>query len=288
MRFISFDAEDGVGLGLVLDSDRFVDLAPIAPDLRGSMRRLCALSPEERQARFGHIDPCWPVRPMASVRLLPPVPDPGAVWALALNFASHIAEGGHQRPEYPMLFLRLPASFVGHGEPLLKPDGTQQFDYEGELAVVIGKAGRSIPVESAMDHVAGYCCNNEGSVREWQKHTSQILPGKNFEASGSLGPWLVTADEFGDPYSHRLTTRLNGQEVQNAMLGEMLFSIAEMIAYVSQIATLHPGDTLLMGTPGGVGFRRQPQLFLWPGDEVEVEIEGLGVLRNAVVQRADD
>ena len=206
------------------------------------------------------------------------------VWAIALNYDSHISEGGHPRPSHPMLFLRQPSSLSNSGEPIYKPRRSQQFDYEGELAVFIGRGGYQIDVGAAMDHIAGYACCNEGSVREWQRHTTQITPGKTFWKSGAIGPALRLRDGVFDPLASRLQTRVNGATVQSARVGEMLFSIGEVIAYVSEISPLCPGDILLMGTPGGVGLRRNPPTFLEPGDEVEVEIDGLGVLRNVVVQ----
>jgi 2-keto-4-pentenoate hydratase/2-oxohepta-3-ene-1,7-dioic acid hydratase in catechol pathway len=212
-----------------------------------------------------------PAMRLADLELASLASPTATIWALALNYDSHVNEGGHARPDHPMMFLRLPASFAGHEQPLLKPRATAQFDYEGELA-------------EAHRHIGGYACCNEGSVREWQRHTSQITPGKNFWRSGALGPWLQLADGY-DPGPRILRTRVNGQEVQRARVDEMLFKIDEVIAYLSQIAPLCVGDVILMGTPGGVGFRRSPQLFLKAGDEVCVEIEGLGRLRNLVRDR---
>ncbi|MGH8240326.1 MAG: fumarylacetoacetate hydrolase family protein, partial [Steroidobacteraceae bacterium] len=224
-----------------------------------------------------------PTLGLAQLSLLPPVPDPHAIWAIALNYHAHIAEGSHQRPDQPMMFLRLPISQVGHGEALIRPADSSQFDYEGELAVVIGRCCFQVDCAAARDFVLGYACYNEGSVREWQRHTSQITPGKNFVASGAFGPWLVTRDEVPDIYAQSLVTRVNGVEMQRARLGEMLFRIEEIIAYLSHIAPLLPGDVILTGTPGGVGLRRTPQRFLWQGDRVEIEISRVGTLCNPVV-----
>jgi 2-keto-4-pentenoate hydratase/2-oxohepta-3-ene-1,7-dioic acid hydratase in catechol pathway len=224
-------------------------------------------------------------RPLGEVEMLALVDDGAAVWALALNYDSHVSEGAHQRPDHPMLFLRLAESFAAHGGALMKPRATQQFDYEGELAVYVGCGGADIVREAAMAHVGGYACCNEGSVREWQRHTSQITPGKNFWRSGALGPAVRPAGDGYDPYGARLATRINGVQEQGALVGEMLFRIDEVIAYVSTVTRLRAGDVILMGTPGGVGFRRKPQLFLDPGDTVEVEIDGLGVLVNTVEAR---
>jgi 2-keto-4-pentenoate hydratase/2-oxohepta-3-ene-1,7-dioic acid hydratase in catechol pathway len=165
---------------------------------------------------------------------------------------------------------------------MLVPAVSSQLDYEGELAVVIGVAGRDIPMESALDHVAGYACYNDGSVRDWQRHTSQITMGKNFDATGGFGPWLVTPDEFGDPADHRITTRLNGAVMQDTGVDQLLFPIAYLIHYISTVSTLEVGDVIVTGTSGGVGVRRDPPVFLRAGDVVEVEIDGIGTLVNPV------
>jgi 2-keto-4-pentenoate hydratase/2-oxohepta-3-ene-1,7-dioic acid hydratase in catechol pathway len=245
-----------------------------------------------------------PELPLADARLRPFLPRPNAIWALALNFRSHVDETGLQTSrEYPHLFLRTAASFVGAGEPLRcpRPHIARAFDYEGELAVVIGRPGRYIPSERALEHVAGYTCMNEGSVREYQVHNRQFGLGKNFEGSGSYGPWLLTADAFGDPTQHTLLTRVNGQVRQRAPLSEMKFSVAEVISYLSQGYVLRPGDIIAMGTPGALPpaldddegrdmshqcgpFKVPGLVHMQPGDFVEVEIDQLGALGNPVVQ----
>lgn len=278
-RVIRFEAAAGAALGLMRGATEF---APLPASLE--LGTLLAMSRSDQDAVFDAARE-GPTRALDSVALTPLLSPGAAVWALALNYDTHIKEGGHARPAYPMLFLRLPASFAGHDRPLLKPHDTRQFDYEGELAIVIGKGGVDIPAEEAWGHVGGYTCCNEGSVREWQRHTSQITPGKNFWRSGSIGPWVQLPHEGFDPLEATLSTQVNGQEVQRVRIGDMLFSVEEVIAYVSGIAPLVPGDVILMGTPGGVGFRRDPQLFLEAGDEVRVEIEGLGALRNPVIDR---
>jgi len=245
-----------------------------------------------------------PELPLADARLRPFLPRPNAIWALALNFRSHVDETGLQTSrDYPHLFLRTAASFVGAGEPLRCPPPhiARAFDYEGELAVVIGRPGRYIPSERALEHVAGYTCMNEGSVREYQVHNRQFGLGKNFEGSGSYGPWLLTADAFGDPAQHTLLTRVNGQVRQRAPLSEMKFSVAEVISYLSQGYVLRPGDIIAMGTPGALlpapdddegrdmsrqygPFKVPGLVHMQPGDFVEVEIDELGALGNPVVQ----
>ncbi len=269
-------AEAG-GNRLALWSEDGLRLLPAACSRLGGLLELDDGAREEVLSQVG------PATPAAGVRLAPLV-DPGAaVWCLALNYESHLAEGGHQKPQHPVLFLRMPESFAEPDGALHKPEGSRQFDYEGELAVFIGQGGYRIAAAQARAHIGGYACCNEGSVREWQRHSTQITAGKNFFRSGSLGPWLRLSDTAFDPYPARLRTRVNGQEVQSAQVDEMGIRIDELIAYLSEVTPLRAGDILLMGTPGGVGVRRTPQLFLWPGDHVEVEIEGLGVLRNGVV-----
>jgi len=237
-------------------------------------------------------------RSLKEASFLPVIPDPHVTWALALNFKRHIEETGlTTSKDFPHLFIRTPASLVGHNQPLLwpPPEIAKEFDYEGELAVIIGRGGRHIPVEKAFDHIAGFSCFNEGSVREYQRHNRNFGLGKNFERSGSIGPWLMTIDEFGDPKKQRVITRLNGIERQNAPLDDMLFSVEQVIHYLSTGYTLLPGDMIAMGTPGALpphpGEALPPagrhkivgQLNMKPGDKVEVEITGLGVLANTVV-----
>ena len=232
------------------------------------------------------------------VQLDPVIPEPHATWALALNFQMHIDETSlTTSPDYPQIFQRMPISVVGHHEALWCPDPkvAKTFDYEGELAVVIGTPGRHIAVERALSHVAGYACYNEGSVREFQGHNRQFGLGKNFERSGSFGPWLMTADEFGDPKTHRVITRLNGVEKQNELLDKMIFPVEQVIHYLSTGYTLQPGDVIVMGTPGALkkppGYvlgpydspRNPGRTRMKPGDLCEVEITGLGVLSNAIV-----
>jgi 2-keto-4-pentenoate hydratase/2-oxohepta-3-ene-1,7-dioic acid hydratase in catechol pathway len=211
------------------------------------------------------------------------IPDPDKIICIGLNYRDHVAETGRSITEKPALFARFAGSQVGHLQPLVKPAVSDEFDYEGELAVVIGKRGRHIPAEHALQHVGGYACYNEGSVRDWQRHTSQFLSGKSFAGTGAFGPWLVTADQIPDPSCLTLETRLNGEVVQHTTTDLMITPIAEQIAYISTMLPLLPGDVIVSGTPGGVGFKRSPQLFMRPGDVAEVEISGIGVLRNPVI-----
>ena len=211
------------------------------------------------------------------------IPDAAAkLLCVGINYMPHIKEMGRERPERPVLFVRFGDSIVGHGQPLLKPRESEQFDYEGELAVVIGKRARRVSRERALDYVAGYSCFNDGSVRDYQRHSPQFTPGKNFHASGAFGPWLVTADEIPDPRKLTLTTRLNGAVMQHESVGELCFDVPQLIEYCSTWTQLEPGDVIVTGTPGGVGAGRKPPVWMKPGDTVEVEISGIGTLRNPV------
>ncbi|WP_439522955.1 fumarylacetoacetate hydrolase family protein [Marivita sp.] len=224
--------------------------------------------------------------PLSSVTLLPPVPNPEKILCIGLNYLPHILESGRPHPEYPSIFTRFPSSIVGHGVAIERPRASREFDYEGELALVIGKDGRHIAEDDAWDHIAGYSCFNEGSIRDYQNHTTQFWPGKSFERSGSMGPWLVTPDEVGDIREQSLTTRVNGNVEQHAPISDLAIGIPEIIAYASTVLTLRAGDVIVTGTPGGVGRYRKPQLFLEPGMVVEVDIGPVGCLRNDVVDEA--
>jgi len=301
MKIIAYAEAGRIALGVVTSPTHFLAVADIAPDLPASL--IAILEQDDgltqlQQAVQGRQGD----RVLADVTLKPFLDRPNAMWALALNFKSHIAETGLQTSmEFPHLFMRTVASYVGPDEPILAPPEAiaRAFDYEGELGVVIGKPGRFIPVERAMEHVAGYTCINEGSVREYQMHNRQFGLGKNFEASGSYGPWLMTADEFGEPATRSVLTRVNGVVRQRAPLDDMLLDVAKVVSYLSQGYRLRPGDFIAMGTPGalkpqpddkeGQDLSRQYGPFptpglvhMRPGDCVEVEIDGLGVLRNPV------
>jgi 2-keto-4-pentenoate hydratase/2-oxohepta-3-ene-1,7-dioic acid hydratase in catechol pathway len=305
MKIIRYEHSGQSGIGVMADDRRFIGLLEAAPQLPPTLLGIMALGDALEPVRRA-VQGREPNLSIAEVTLRPFLDRPNALWALALNFKSHIAETGLTTSrEFPQVFLRTVASYVGQDEPLLCPPAeiARAFDYEGELGVVIGRAGRHIPIDRALDHVAGYTCVNEGSVREYQIHNRQFGLGKNFEASGSYGPWLVTPDEFGDPASRSVTTRVNGVVRQRAPLDDMLFDVSSVVSYLSQGYELRPGDMIAMGTPGvlpaesqdveGLNLARQHGPFkipglvhMRPGDVVEVEISGLGVLRNAVVADA--
>ena len=218
----------------------------------------------------------------SSLRALPVIPHPGKLICVGLNYKTHVAETQRADSEYPSLFLRFNDSLAADGDEVLRPAFSERFDWEGELAFVIGKGGRHIRKEDAFEHIAGYTCFNDISVRDWQRHTHQFTPGKNFPGTAPFGPFLVTRDEVPDVSQLQLETRLNGQVVQKAGLADLIFDIPTIVAYISRFTPLSPGDVIATGTPGGVGDRRQPPLYMQQGDEIEVEITGLGVLRNRI------
>lgn len=224
----------------------------------------------------------------ADVHFLPTIPNPDKILCVGVNYRAHIEEMGRQVPEYPVVFVRFPGSLVGHGEPILRPSVSEQFDFEGELAVVIGKRARHVSKETALDYVAGYCCFMDGSVRDWQRHTPQFTPGKNFQQSGAMGPWLVTADEITAPSRLQMSTRVNGEVMQQGDVSDLVFDVPTLLEYCSTFAELLPGDVIATGTPGGVGAARTPPVWLKPGDVVEVDIPGVGQLRSPVGEEQGD
>lgn len=280
MKLVSFVLAGRPGYGVVKDQG-VIDLGHRLGDRLPSLRALLAsgaLAEAERVAREATPDLL-----LHGLEFAPAIPDPDKIICVGLNYRDHVSETGRTITEMPALFARFAGSQVGHLQPLVKPRVSDEFDYEGELAVVIGKAGRHIPVERALEYVAGYACYNEGSVRDWQRHTSQFLAGKTFAGTGGFGPWLVTADEIPDPSKLTLETRLNGKVVQHTKTDLMITDVPGQIAYISTILPLLPGDVIVSGTPGGVGSKRAPPLFMHAGDVVEVEISSIGVLRNPVV-----
>jgi 2-keto-4-pentenoate hydratase/2-oxohepta-3-ene-1,7-dioic acid hydratase in catechol pathway len=284
MKLVSFIAADGrPGYGAIRDGG-VVDLSHRLGEKAPTLRALLAAGALDEATRI--LADAAPDLPLEGLSLAPVIPDPDKIICVGLNYRDHVSETGKTVTEKPALFARFAGSQIGHLQPLVKPAVSDEFDYEGELAVVIGKGGRHIPAERALEHVAGYSCYNEGSVRDWQRHTSQYLAGKSFAGTGAFGPWLVTADEIPDPSRLTLETRLNGQVVQHTTTDLMITPIPEQIAYISTILPLLPGDVIVSGTPGGVGVKRNPPLFMRPGDVAEVEISGIGVLCNPVVAEA--
>lgn len=278
MRIISYALGGRASFGLVAGADGIVDLggrlpyADVSAVLRaGALAELARFADLPADHRIG------------AVTVLPAVPDPRRkVLCVGLNYRAHVAESaGREVPENPRIFARLDDTVIGHGAPLWRPRNSTHFDYEGELAVVIGRPGRHIPAARALEHVAAYTIFNDGSVRDYQKHS--VTAGKNFPHTGPLGPWLVTADEIPDPAALTLTTRVNGEERQRTSTGDMILNVQALIEYISAFTPLSPGDVIATGTPEGVAHARRPPPWLRPGDMVEIEISGIGTLRNPVV-----
>ena len=222
-----------------------------------------------------------PDHKLAGVRFLPAIPNPEKILCAGINYRSHAAETGRELPKQPSMFVRFVDTLVGHEGEMVRPSVSDNFDFEGELAVVIGRGGRHIPAERALDHVAGYTCFVDGSVRDYQKFS--VTSGKNFPGTGPLGPWIVTTDEIPDPTKLTLSTRLNGKEMQHSGTDLLIYSVPQIIAFCSAFTALAPGDVIATGTPEGVGHRRNPPLWMKPGDVLEVEISGIGTLRNRIV-----
>ncbi|MBW8298418.1 MAG: fumarylacetoacetate hydrolase family protein [Hydrogenophaga sp.] len=221
--------------------------------------------------------------PLSEIEWLPVIPNPDKILCVGLNYEMHRKETGRAEVENPTIFARYSNSQTGHLKPIVLPKVSTELDYEGELAVIIGKPGRYISREDALGHIAGFACYNDGSVRDYQRHTHQFTPGKNFPDTGAFGPWMMTPDELGPLDDLRIQTRLNGQVVQDATFAQMIFDIARQVEYCSSFTRLEAGDVIASGTPGGVGAKRTPPLWMKPGDIVEVEIDRLGVLRNPIV-----
>jgi 2-keto-4-pentenoate hydratase/2-oxohepta-3-ene-1,7-dioic acid hydratase in catechol pathway len=273
MRLVSFRRGDGIASFGRLEGEQVLDLGG---ERGGSLR---AALPDGLGGDGTAL-------PLAAVTLLPPIPDPAKIFCIGLNYASHVAEMCNKPPAFPTVFTRWADTLAAHGTPLIKPGATERFDYEGELAVVIGRPGRAIARERALDPVAGYAVFNDASVRDWQRHTSQFTPGKNFPSTGGFGPALVTPDEVGDLGAQRVQTRLNGTLMQDQPVSDLIFDVPALIEYLSAFTALSPGDVIVTGTPGGVGDGRDPPVYLQPGDTVEVSIGTIGTLRNEVVAEA--
>lgn len=280
MKFISFKQDNRKSWG-ILEGEEIIDLGAIRlvgwASLGESLRRnLVPLALDLKDTA--------PKVSRASVELLPAIPDAGKIICVGLNYADHVAEMNRPTPEYPVIFTRFNDSLVGDGEALVAPRNSMKFDYEGEMAIVIGETVRHVSSAEAEKAIFGYSVFNDGSIRDYQRHTHQFAPGKNFPKTGSFGPVIVTPDEIDDLGSKRITTKVNDVLVQDSTLDQLIFNCADLIAYCSEWTTLNPGDVIVTGTPGGVGDGRDPQLWLFPGDVVEVEVEGIGRLVNPVIE----
>ncbi|MDP9995735.1 2-keto-4-pentenoate hydratase/2-oxohepta-3-ene-1,7-dioic acid hydratase in catechol pathway [Variovorax boronicumulans] len=279
MKFISYAHGGRESFGLV-EGEGIIDLPRLLgnryPDLK-SLIAADALAQAREAARGRAADVA-----LDAVTFLPVIPNPGKIWCAGLNYGEHVRETGREVPERPMYFLRVADSQVGHGQAILRPPESERLDFEGEIAVIIGREGRRIEEADAWTHIAGYACYNDASIRDWQLHTSQWGPGKNFFATGGFGPWMVSADEIEPDAEMTLVTRLNGTEVQRATTRMLIHSIPRLISYASTVAPLRAGDVIVTGTPGGVGAKRTPPLWMKDGDVVEVEVDRIGILRNRV------
>ncbi|KQW30705.1 MULTISPECIES: fumarylacetoacetate hydrolase family protein [Pseudomonas] len=280
MKLASFIVQGRSSYGVV-EGDQIIDLESLKPTLGSDLRQAIGHNRlnELSTARLASL----PRIPLADVTFLPVIPNPGKVLCIGINYATHVRETGREMPTYPMIFTRFADSQTAHLQPIVRPTASHKLDFEGELAVVIGKAARHVKHADALDYVAGYACYNDGSVRDWQKHTIQFVPGKNFPNTGGFGPWLVTGDEIGDPQDLELTTRLNGEVMQHTRTSDMIFDVRQLIEYCSTFTELAPGDVIVTGTTGGVGAFREPPVWMKPGDQVEVEIARIGTLRNSIV-----
>ncbi len=288
MRLLTFFQDGSARLGVRRGED-IVDVARAMPTAPADWPSIFVAGALPEIKRAVAAAPAEALVPADEVRLLPPIPSPPKILCIGLNYRSHAVETGMAIPDYPIVFTRYPASIVGAEAPMVRPALSDNFDYEAELVAVIGRGGRAIPRDRALDHVAGYTLCNEGSVRDYQFKASQWAMGKNFDASGAMGPEIVTADELPPGAAGlRVLCRLNGETVQDGTTDDLIFDVPALIAEISAVMTLEAGDLIVTGTPPGVGFVRKPPLWLKPGDTCEVEIEGIGVLRNPVIAETPD
>jgi len=280
MKLLSFTRLGQPGFGVVVDGG-IIDLTnKLAPGLATLKEAIAttALASAAAYAKGRQVDFAW-----SDFTLLPVIPDAGKILCVGLNYEDHKKETNRPDVEFPTIFTRFADTQVAHRQAMIKPDRSERFDYEGEMAIIIGKGGRNISQDKALDHIAGYACYNEGSVRNYQRHTSQFAPGKNFPGTGAFGPYMVTPDEVGDYTELPIQTRLNGEVMQDARLSDLIFPLPVLISYISEFTALTSGDVIVTGTPGGVGDKREPPVYMFPGDVVEVEIGCLGKLVNPIM-----
>lgn len=281
MKLLSYEFEGTPRIGALVDGG-VIDIGR-----RVGVNSLRELLAAGKLAAAAELEGSLPDYPLGNIRFLPLIPDPAHFYCVGVNYSDHlkeVQEAGivRPKPKHPSLFPRFPETLVGHGQALQMPKVSDEFDYEAELAVVIGKGGRYIDEADALDHVAGYTCFNDGSVRDWQYHSSQVTSGKNFWQTGGLGPWLVTTDEIPDPSCLDIKLLLNGTVLQDSNTRHLIFSVAQIIAYASALVPLKPGDVIATGTPSGVGFSRKPPIFMKVGDVCEVRIGKIGSLLNTI------
>jgi len=279
MKLISFQY-NGIDSYGAVQGDRVVDLGAVFGARAGDLKALIAANLLGEAANA--VASAKASLPLSEVKLLPVVPNPGKIICVGLNYGEHVRETGREITEKPALFLRVADSQLAHGEDVMLPPESTRLDYEGEIAIVIGQGGRRIAEADAWKHIAGYACYNDGTIRDWQSATTQWTAGKNFWRTGGFGPWMVTRDEIADDQVMTLVTRLNGQEMQRTTTDKMIHSIPAQIAHISAFTPLQPGDVIVTGTPGGVGAKRNPPVWMKAGDVVEIDVDAIGVLRNGV------
>ncbi len=285
MRFAAYRQNGVEGLAAAEGSGPFRGFAATDSKHPGNLASLVARGGEHLLAA-GRSLQAGPEIDLDAVELLPPLPAPPKIICIGLNYADHSAESGFKVPDYPTVFGRFPSSLIGHGAPIVRPRVSEQLDYEGEFVAVIGRGGRDIPKARALDHVVAYSLFNDASIRDYQFKAPQWTVGKNFDGTGAFGPWLITADELPPGCTGlRLQTRLNGEVVQSASTDDLVFDVATLVSVLSEAFTLEAGDVIVTGTPSGVGLARKPPLWMKPGDVCEVELEGIGVLRNSVADQ---
>lgn len=279
MKLISF-LHQGIASYGIVNGDDVLDLMPLLGAQAADLKTLIAKNLLGAAAEAAKTHPF--TLKYSQLTLLPVIPNPGQIFCVGLNYGEHVQETGNKVTEKPVIFTRFPDSQVAHNQDILRPAESHRLDYEAEIAIVIGKGGRRIKEEDAWEHIVGYACYNDGSIRDWQVATSQWTPGKNFYKTGGFGPWMVTADEIQPGQVMRLQTVLNGQVLQDTTTDKMIHSIPRQIAYISTFLPLSPGDVIVTGTPGGVGNKREPQIFMKPGDVCEIVVDAIGTLRNTI------
>lgn len=286
MRLFSFrNPGNGRGIGVLRDKDsqQFVDLCATDPSIPNNLLSFIESDASFNKAKQALSNPKAVIRNLADIQFETLIDRPGKIVCMGLNYADHAKEGGNARPEYPSFFMRGPSSLAAHNAPLIRPSVSDKLDYEAELAFIVGKRARNLTRENALDCIAGYSVFNDGSIRNYQRKTTQWTIGKNFDQTGGFGPYLVTPDEL-PPGAHglQIQSRLNGAVMQNANTKDFLWDVAETIVLITECMTLEPGDVVITGTPAGVGYARTPPVFMKPGDICEIEVEGVGILKNTI------
>jgi 2-keto-4-pentenoate hydratase/2-oxohepta-3-ene-1,7-dioic acid hydratase in catechol pathway len=284
MSFVSFEIAGQHTYGLWKDEGNWIQVPQAFQAQYADLKSVIAANKLDELEALTHQSGTAVTASQA--RLLPVIPNPNKIFCIGLNYKTHVAETKRADSEYPAIFTRFADSLTAHNAPLPRPKETQRFDFEGELAVIIGKGGRNITQAQAFEHIAGYACFNDGTARDWQRHTHQWIPGKNFPSTGPLGPFMATRKEIPDVNQLTLESRLNGEVMQHASVSDLIYTLPVIIEYLSGFTNLSPGDVIATGTPGGVGDRREPPVYMKAGDVIEVEITGLGTLRNVVSNAA--